>query len=134
VKNESSCAQAGEATCTVRTPLRIRPASVREAMRVPTTFCQVTRSSTTPPARALASLAPSKRTPSGDGERGRPDATIYGSGSELRIDDELTFATLEETDDLACRGETGVDVGLLGLRAHLGGRQVDALVEFFLES
>src|SRR5688500_19842021 len=118
VTKESSCAHAGEATCTVRTPLRSRPGSVREAMRVPTTRCQVTRSTTTPPARALASRAPSSRTPRGEGER-RPGATIDRDPIALRIDDELTLAALEETDDLSRSGEACVHVRLLRLRTHL---------------
>ncbi|HTQ06890.1 MAG TPA: hypothetical protein VMI54_23695 [Polyangiaceae bacterium] len=69
VKNESSWAHAAEATCSVSTPLRSRPGSVRAAMRSPTARRHASRSITTPPARALTSRACSSSAPIDDGER-----------------------------------------------------------------
>jgi hypothetical protein len=65
----SSCAQAEDAACTVSTPPRSRPGSVRLAIRSPTARRQRSRSSTIPLACALASRASSSRTPIGAGDR-----------------------------------------------------------------
>jgi len=79
VKNDSSCAQAADATCTVRTPPLSRPGSVRAAMRSPTARRHASRSITTPPARAVASRACSSNAPSEDGERERePEPAVDG--------------------------------------------------------
>jgi hypothetical protein len=79
-KNDSSCAQAADATCTVSTLPRKRPGSVRAAIRSPTARRQLSRSITTPPARAVTSRACSSSAPIDEGEREPPRAPGPGDG------------------------------------------------------
>ena len=79
MKNDSSCAHAGDATWMVSTPPRSRPGSVRAAIRSPTERRHASRSITTPPARAVTSRACSSKAPSEDGERERePEPAAEG--------------------------------------------------------